>query len=75
MLRKKGIDNIEEILTVKGLDAIIIGSYDLSASSGITTDFDNPNFKIAIRLFFEKTKEHNITSGTHVVNQDNNELN
>lgn len=72
---KKGIDNIDKILTVKGLDAIMLGPYDLSASLGITADFENTKFKNAIRLFLEKTKEYNIPSGTHVVNPDNNELN
>ena len=35
----------DEILKVKGLDAILIGPYDLSASLGITGKFESKKFK------------------------------
>ena len=38
------VNNLDEILKVDGLDAIMIGPYDLSASMGITGEFDNENF-------------------------------
>ena len=53
----------------------MIGPNDSSASLGITSHFDNPKFKNAIKLFLEKTKEYNISSGTHLVNPDKNEPN
>ena len=40
----KGMENIDEILDVKGLDAIIVGPYDLSASIGKTAQFESKEF-------------------------------
>ena len=45
---KKGIDNLKEIHE-QGLDYYMIGPYDLSASLGVTAEFDNPKFLEAIR--------------------------
>ena len=40
----KAVDEIMDILNVKGLDAIIIGPYDLSASMGLTSRFNHPDY-------------------------------
>jgi len=45
---KKGIENLEEIHK-QGLDYYMIGPYDLSASLGVTAEFDSPKFLEAIR--------------------------
>tara|TARA_B100001113_G_C20857735_1_gene512548 strand:- start:7 stop:684 length:678 start_codon:yes stop_codon:yes gene_type:complete len=44
---KKAIENIEAIYA-QDLDHYMIGPYDLSASLGITAEFDNPKFLEAI---------------------------
>ena len=44
---KKGIDNLEEIYA-ENLDHYMIGPYDLSASLGVTAQFDHPVFLEAI---------------------------
>jgi len=41
----QAVENIEEILAVKGVAGIFIGPYDLSISMGIPTQFDHPKFK------------------------------
>ncbi|MDA7668616.1 aldolase/citrate lyase family protein, partial [bacterium] len=38
----QGVDNIDAILNVKGVDAVFIGPYDLSASLGVTAQFEHP---------------------------------
>ena len=38
---REGIKNLKSILGVKGLDAILIGPYDLSSSLGITGKFNH----------------------------------
>ena len=45
------IKDLHNILQVKGLDAILIGPYDLSASMGITGQFDKPEFESPSLLF------------------------
>jgi len=49
-LGKKEIDaelleNLEEILSVEGIDASMIGPYDLSGSLGYPGEFDRPDVK------------------------------
>ena len=64
---KLAIKNIEEILKVDGLDAILIGPYDLSASLGIMGEFDNQIFIDAISLIHKKCTEYSIPVGIHVI--------
>ena len=41
---ERAIENLDEIAHVEGLDAILIGPYDLSASMGIAGQFSHPEF-------------------------------
>ena len=68
------LNNIEEILSVEGLDAILIGPYDLSASLGLTADFEHPDFLSAKNTILSHAKEKNIAAGIHVVNPSSSEL-
>jgi|TARA_B100001964_G_C14098725_1_gene538271 2-dehydro-3-deoxyglucarate aldolase len=61
------VNNLEEILQVEGLDAIIVGPYDLSASMGITAQFENTQFKKVLTKIMEACVQHNVTCGYHVV--------
>ena len=61
------VDNIDAILDVKGLDAILIGPYDLSASMGMTAQFDNQEFVRAITRIKQAAEDKQIPSGIHVV--------
>lgn len=45
---KRAVHNLEEIYA-QGLDHYMIGPYDLSASLGVTAEFDNPKFLEAIK--------------------------
>ena len=52
---KLGLENIKEILLVQGLDAILIGPYDLSASLGLTGEISHPKVeeaKLYIKLLY-----------------------
>jgi 2-dehydro-3-deoxyglucarate aldolase len=61
------IRDIDEVLSVPGLDAAMIGPYDLSASMGLTGQFDHPDFRAAIAAFAASCRHNNIASGIHVV--------
>lgn len=63
----KAVDNLEEILKVDGLDAILIGPYDLSASMGITAKFEDPLFEKTMKRILSMAQKMNIPSGIHVV--------
>lgn len=68
-----GLSRLEEILSVKGVDVAFIGPYDLSASMGITGQFDHPDMVNARKIVLESCKRHGIIPGIHVVQPDTNE--
>ncbi|TGK17267.1 2,4-dihydroxyhept-2-ene-1,7-dioic acid aldolase [Leptospira fluminis] len=68
------VDRLKEILNVKGLDAILIGPYDLSASMGITARFTDPAFKETMLRIRNECQSRNIPCGVHVVAPSPNEL-
>jgi len=63
----RAVANLNEILAVQGLDAILVGPYDLSASMGITDQFDRPEFIEIMSKIKLLCKSANIASGIHVV--------
>jgi len=70
----RAINNLEEILQVKGLDAILIGPYDLSASMGLTAKFEAPDFISAMERIHTLCKQNRIPCGVHVVMPEPAEL-
>ena len=64
------IVNIDEILSVSELDAIMIGPYDLSGSMGITGEFDHSEFVQALETVHKKANEYGVPMGYHVINPD-----
>ncbi len=65
---QKAIDNIEEIDKVPGLDAILIGPYDLSASLGRIGEVNHPEVQEAINRVADVCKAANIKLGYFGVN-------
>ena len=45
------VNNLEDILKVRGVDGSIIGPYDLSASLGIPGEFDNTELKRPLKKY------------------------
>ncbi len=70
----RAVDCLEEILAVDGLDAILIGPYDLSASMGITAQFESNAFKDVINHIKMMCSHKGIAVGVHVVNPLPDEL-
>jgi 2-dehydro-3-deoxyglucarate aldolase len=66
----KAVDQLEDILAVKGLDAILVGPYDLSASMGITAQFTAKEFVAAMERIRSLCNKHNKACGVHVVAPD-----
>ncbi|PJZ45512.1 HpcH/HpaI aldolase family protein [Leptospira brenneri] len=63
----KAVGNLEKILSVEGLDAIMIGPYDLSASLGVTAKFDDPVFIDAMSEILKLAEQKKIPCGIHIV--------
>lgn len=68
------VDNISEILSVEGIDAVFIGPYDLSASMGITAQFDHPDYLAARKRVLVACQEKGIAAGIHVVPPDSKQF-
>lgn len=64
------IANLDEILQVDNLDAIIIGPYDLSASMGLTADFQHKEFILTMEKITNMCKKYGVPYGDHVVQPD-----
>ncbi|PNK05544.1 2,4-dihydroxyhept-2-ene-1,7-dioic acid aldolase [Cylindrospermopsis raciborskii S07] len=71
---QQAVINLDEILDVDGLDAILIGPYDLSASMGLTAQFEHPAFREAMAQILEKATLSKVPAGVHVVQPSKSEL-
>lgn len=60
---KKGVDNIQEIVQVPGLDAVLIGPYDLSGSYGKLGQICDPEVIEAIQKILNTCKRYGKPAG------------
>jgi len=67
------IENLNEILAVPGLDAILIGPHDLSCSLGIPEKYDHPKFLRAVEAILTSARKANIGAGIHATFVDGTE--
>lgn len=61
---------IDSILAVQGIDAYIIGPYDLSGSMGRPGDLNHPDVQAAIAQVLEAGRRANKPGGIHVIEPD-----
>ncbi|MBT0959556.1 HpcH/HpaI aldolase family protein [Denitromonas iodatirespirans] len=63
----KALDNLDDILSVDGLDAIYIGPSDLSLALGCTPTFDDldPKAAEAVDHILARAKAHGVVAGIH----------
>lgn len=59
------IENLHDICSVPGLDAVLIGPHDLSCSLGIPEQYTHPRFDEAVRKIFKIAREHQVGAGIH----------
>ena len=70
----RAVEDLEGIINVPGLDAIFIGPYDLSASMGLTGQFEAPEYLEILLKIKKISKKNNVPFGIHVVQPDPNDL-
>ncbi|MEE9432231.1 MAG: aldolase/citrate lyase family protein [Melioribacteraceae bacterium] len=63
---KSAVDNLTELLTVPGIDGVIIGPHDLSCSMGIPEEYNNPVFEEAVTKIIEECNSRNLGIGIHL---------
>lgn len=59
------VENLDQLLSVPGVDGVLIGPHDLSSSLGIPEEFDNPLFDRTVRKIIEKARKHHVGVGIH----------
>lgn len=69
-----GVRNIDEILSVPGIDVVFIGPYDLSASMGITEQFGHPDMVDAEKRVLDACWKHSVVPGIHVIQPSTDEV-
>src|SRR5881398_2031895 len=64
---KQALENLDDILSVKGLDAVYIGPSDLSLALGCTPTFDDvdPPVAEAIDHILARAKKHGVVAAIH----------
>ena len=60
---KEGVDAIDEVLTVEGIDVIFLGPYDLSQSVGVPGQVNHPKVVELMRTVAEKAHSAGVTLG------------
>ena len=64
------VEHLDEILTVRGLDVVLIGPHDLSCSLGIPEQYDDPRFDRVVREIIGKARAAGVAAGVHMVYGD-----
>jgi 2-keto-3-deoxy-L-rhamnonate aldolase RhmA len=59
----RGIENVQAIAAVEGVDVVWLGHYDLTNFLGIPGEFDNPKFHEAVDRLVEACQAHGKTPG------------
>lgn len=61
--------NLNALLSVPGLDGIIIGPHDLSVNMGLPEQYEHPEFEKVIAEIIRKTREKGLAAGIHFPNK------
>jgi len=70
----KGVENIDAILAVDGVDGAMIGPYDLSGSLGVPGQLDHPKVAEATGTMIAACQKASKASGPHIVNPGKEEI-
>ena len=62
------VQNIEALVAVEGIDAILVGPYDLSNSMGLTGQVEHPDVLAAIELVRQVCQVHSMPLGIFSTN-------
>jgi 2-keto-3-deoxy-L-rhamnonate aldolase RhmA len=71
---REGIEHLDDILGVEGIDATMIGPYDLSASLGVPGQFDHPEVIAQLTIYEQLSRKKGVPSGAHVIAPDHRQV-
>jgi len=62
---ERGLENIDEIFGVEGVDACFVGPSDFTLDMGIHRQYNDPRFIAALDRIIEAGEEHGVAPGMH----------
>ncbi len=68
--RKKAVEDIENIVSVEGVDAVVLGPVDLSLSMGVHAKDTLAALEPHIQTVLDACKKHKVPCGIHIGNLD-----
>ncbi len=60
------MENLDDILQVPGLDAVLVGPHDLTCSLGLPEKWTHPDVLAALTTIIEKCRAANVGVGAHI---------
>ncbi len=63
----EAMDNLDEILSVPGIDVLLVGPSDLSINLDITLDYLNPKYEAALDRIAAACKDHGVVPGMYFI--------
>jgi len=60
-----GVANLADMLSIGGVDGVLVGPHDFSVSHGVPEDFDHPTFEWAVRQVISLCRENGVGVGVH----------
>jgi len=64
---REALDNLEEILSVPGIDVLLVGPSDLSINLGMPLDYGNPEYQKALDRIAEASMDHGVVPGMYFI--------
>lgn len=61
------VENIEKLVSIPGVDAVMIGPNDLSLSMGISGEFNHPRMVAAYERVIAACRRHGVAPGVHMM--------
>ena len=62
-----GIERLESLITVDGVDGVFLGPHDITVSMGIPGEYEHPNFIAQIEDVVRRCRRHHVGVGLHTL--------
>lgn len=59
-------ENLSNLLSIHGVDGVIIGPHDLSCSMGLPEEYDHPDFMKVVEQIIQECNKRNLGIGIHL---------
>lgn len=70
----EGVSNIDEIVSLEGVDGVMVGPYDLSGSLGVPGQLNHPSVTRSCQTVVAACKKHGKACGTQLISPDSSSV-